>query len=197
MNRRLALLSALFLLSCSLNAQELLGHRLGESVEQFATARPGLLNDQWVKCHSGKKLNKRENEGCSAAAKVSDGSVEGEISSNFPLLLSGDVSGHFLAGKLIGLKILVRSSYDEVRPDIISRFGAPAGETQDVLQNGFGATYQLTHAHWIGTDGAGYMLTADESLTGDGRSVTIVYGNHEYFARELARLKAAHQDALK
>jgi len=177
----------------------IMGHTLGESVQDFVNKSPRLSNTvAGCRVVSDKKTAKKQKldwELCQQLLTLVNGNGSGDIGANScgPEQQLKDITvpecrefhgvAQFIDGKLASLTTKLMAPWDQVYQDLTVKFGEPIDKGQKTFQNGYGATFHTSKATWLSPE---YSVVATESLMFnrvDIRQVTVYLGTPEAIRR--------------
>ncbi len=106
---------------------------------------------------------------------------------------NGDAT--FEGSKLVSIRTEIWSPWREAYSTLFAKFGKPATIQDQVLQNGFGATFHATKGLWVTK---GYTVNAEElfSVNGLNRYVSIEMATPAYAREKAQELKKSQARAL-
>jgi hypothetical protein len=195
------------------------GHKLGETLQQFIAESNNVTREEMQKCQAGSPTLKEDKEfakrceeflqtlntspvngtfqcagspeGKGYTAEFTRSFIDGANTACFELL--GKVT--FENDRLVKFDLnFSNHPWEEVLPDIITKFGKPTATHVDAWQNGYGAKFDLRTATWITHE---YVVVASERLNLPYSLVMLMGAqitDHKYFEEQQA--KNAHGSVL-
>jgi len=179
------------------SAPAIKGHSLGESLRQFVEKSTPETKSRIDQCRTSLGSE------CQSIPKLlAESPEERPQELYFPCKqkffvawCQEDVGAvYFEKDKLVEIDLKVSGSWDELRETLINKFGKPSGTTDQLEQNGFGATAHAVKGLWLN---ANYKVIASEWLDSNfNRSVFVTLETLQYAQLKAERERQKHTHDL-